>query len=102
MDILLTQTATVVYRLRYSRETAAALLVESGMSAEQVAAMDKRGIGDALAQRANDTATHHVLYDRLVADAGDYEEIIANGDWEITEVYGSPGPTPVATLPVQT
>lgn len=101
MDILLTQTATVVYRLRYSRETAAAVLVESGMAAEKVAAMNEWDIGNALAQRANDTAAHHSLYDRLVEDAGAHEEIIANGDWEITEVYGPTGPTPVATQPGQ-
>lgn len=84
--ILLTQTATVVYRVEYSREDIISMLVISGSSRDSLESMSNDELGTALVGAASDE-DNAGLYDKLVENAGEWQDIIDTDDWEVTEVY---------------
>ncbi|MCV7174820.1 hypothetical protein [Mycolicibacterium sphagni] len=89
--ILLTQTSTVVRRLRYSRQRAIAVLILAGDDPEALRHLTDRELGERItlvAKADTDGDNPNGLYDTLYRDAGDPEEEIDSDDWELTEVYG--------------
>lgn len=89
-DMVLTQTSTVVRRLRYTRADAIAVLVGAGENPDALALLTNRDLGNLIAavSKADTDGDRNDLYAVLYEAAGDPEETIGEDDWELTDVYG--------------